>query len=296
MKILVTGCKGQVGTELMRQGSTGGHEMIGLDSAALDITDARCVEQAVVTYAPEVVINAAAYTAVDKAERDEARAYAVNRDGAAHLAAACQKLNIPLVHYSTDYVFDGAKQVAYHVDDPVAPLGVYGQSKLVGERAIQETCSQYLILRTSWVFSSHGNNFVKTMLRLGAEREQLGVVADQYGKPTAAAEIARVTLAILQQGAGQWGIYHLAQPEATSWYGFAQAIFDEAHRQGVALQVENVRAIATTDYPTPARRPANSELECKEIEETFNVTIRLWKESLADVVEELREESLATPT
>jgi dTDP-4-dehydrorhamnose reductase len=290
MKILVIGCKGQVGTEFMRQGEARGHDMVGLDSSVLDITNAQAVEQAVASHAPDVVINAAAYTAVDKAESDQQAAFAVNRDGPANLAVACAPRDIPLVHYSTDYVFDGSKETPYVEDDPVAPLGVYGESKLAGEEAVRQACQKHLIFRTSWVFSAHGNNFVKTMLRLGAERKELGVVADQFGKPTAAAEIARVTLDILELGTTQWGTYHLAQPESTSWYGFAQAIFDEARRQGVALQVENVRAIGTSDYPTPARRPANSELECEEIEETFTVKIRPWKESLAEVTNELIQE------
>lgn len=288
MKIVVTGCNGQVGSELIRQGLAAGHDMVGLDSAMLDITDGMAVEHGLALHAPDAVVNAAAYTAVDKAEDDVAAAFAVNHDGPANLAAGCAGLNIPLVHYSTDYVFDGSKAGAYIEDDAVAPLGVYGESKLAGETAVRQGCPKHLIFRTSWVFSAHGNNFVKTMLRLGTERDELGIVADQHGKPTAAAEIARVTLEVLARDGGHWGVYHLAQPAATSWHGFAGAVFAEARAEGFALQVKNVKAITTADYPTPAKRPANSELDCGKIEKTFGVVIRPWRESLAEVIKELK--------
>lgn len=288
MKIIVTGCYGQVGCELMRQGAERGHEMVGLDVAHLDITDRHAVEQMLVPLAPDAVVNAAAYTAVDRAESDSAAAFAVNRDGPAHLAEVCAQLDIPLVHYSTDYVFDGSKAGAYGEDDAVAPPGVYGESKLAGEAAVRKGCPMHLIFRTSWVFSAHGNNFVKTMLRLGAERDELGVVADQFGKPTAAAELARITLQILAMKHDAWGTYHLAQPDATSWYGFAEAIFVAARSRGIALQLRQLNKIATADYPTPAKRPANSELDCSLLENTFALKIRPWRDALAGVIEELK--------
>lgn len=292
MKIVVTGSHGQLGTELMQQGHAEGHDMLGLDAAHLDITDAAAVSEAIQAQKPDVVINAAAYTAVDKAEDDAEAAFAVNRDGPTNLAKVCAKASIPLVHMSTDYVFDGSKQGGYVEDEPIAPLGIYGQSKAEGEAAVREACAQHLILRTSWVFSAHGNNFVKTMLRLGAERYNLAVVADQQGKPTSAAELARVIFMLLPDAKGHWGTYHLAQPEVTNWHGFAAAIFAEAEHQGEALKLKNLNAIQTSDYPTPAKRPANSELDCTKIEATFGVKIGSWRESLSEVVAALRQGDL----
>lgn len=288
MKVLIAGAYGQVGRALQRQASQLGWQAMAVDRDDLDITDADAVSAMVRSYAPEVAINAAAYTAVDKAETEQDLAYAINRDGPANLAVACADLGIPLVHYSTDYVFDGSKRGAYVEDDPVAPLGVYGESKLAGEDAVRTGCPNHLILRTSWVFSPHGHNFVKTMLRLAGVREELGIVADQFGKPTSAAEIARVTMAILSRGDISWGTFHLAQPEVTNWHGFAEAVFAEARAQGVALKVHRVNPITTADYPTPAKRPANSELNCDKLAAEFGVAIRPWRESLAEVIKELK--------
>ncbi len=288
MKLLITGSRGQLGTELMRLGSS--HDLLGVDQDELDITDADAVRNTVRTFAPDAVINAAAYTAVDKAESDQQAAFAVNRDGAGNLAVVCEKACIPLIHYSTDYVFDGAKQGAYTEEDRVSPLGIYGESKLAGEQAVQACCSRYVILRTSWVFSAHGNNFVKTMLRLAGEREELGVVVDQYGKPTSALELARVTLEILPHLNHQWGIYHLAQPEVTSWHGFAGTIFDVANALDMPLKIERFKAITTEEYPTPARRPINSALNCNKLEEVFGISIEPWQQSLAQVIKELKDD------
>lgn len=288
VKVFITGAHGQVGLALQRQASMRGWQMMAVDRDDLDITDANAISAAVGRYSPDAVINAAAYTAVDGAEARSDISYAVNRDGPANLAAACARLDIPLVHYSTDYVFDGTKEDAYAEDDPVAPLGVYGASKLAGEQAVHSACTKYLILRTSWVFSAHGHNFVKTMLRLGKEHGQLQVVADQYGKPTSAAELARLTGEILEKAEGRWGIYHAAQPPVTSWHGFAEAIFAEAHRQGIELKVTEVLALTTAEYPTPARRPANSALNCEHLEASFGLIIRPWQESLAEVIGELK--------
>ena len=284
MKLLVTGCKGQVGIELVRQGAAT-HEVVAFDHAGLDITDAKAVHEAVQRVRPDVVINAAAYTAVDRAEEEVELAFAVNRDGAANLAKACSAIHIPMVHISTDYVFDGSKQGAYTEDDPIDPLGVYGASKAAGEDGVREYCPHHLILRTSWVFSAHGNNFVKTMLRLGAEREVLNVVADQYGKPTSAYEIAKTTYAMLARKKTDWGLYHFAQPDVITWFEFAKAIFDEARQQGLSLAIKQLNAIATEDYSTVARRPKNSDLCCREIERAFGLRIPSWKESLSNVVE-----------
>jgi len=282
MKLLITGSKGQLGTELTKQAFA--HEVIAVDYQELNITDATAVTNFVKRIKPDAVINAAAYTAVDRAEQDEATAFAVNRDGIAHLALACDVLDIPLIHVSTDYVFDGSKSGAYQEDDTLAPLGVYGRSKAEGEASVRQYCAKHLIFRTSWVFSAHGNNFVKTMLRLGAEREILGVVSDQFGKPTSADELARVILAILPNMDGHWGTYHLAQPEAVSWHDFAEAIFAEARLQGIPLALKQLNAISTEAYPTPAKRPVNSALNCTKLEAIFDMTIKPWHVSLPKII------------
>ncbi|MDX8414252.1 MAG: dTDP-4-dehydrorhamnose reductase [Mariprofundales bacterium] len=287
MKVLITGAGGQLSTALARLG--GAHQLLALAHDQLDITDGAAVMQCVAAFASDVVVNGAAYTAVDSAESDRDRVFAVNRDGPKHLAIACEKQGIPLIHISTDYLFDGSKAGAYLETDPVAPLGVYGKSKRAGELAVQQHCSRHLILRTSWVFSAHGNNFVKTMLRLAAERTELDIVADQQGCPTSAAELARAIYAVLDGGLNRehYGIYHFCQPEPTNWHGFAQAIFAEARRQGMALAIASVKAIATADYPTPAARPANSVMDCARFEAAFSFKIRPWSGSLADVIGEM---------
>ena len=287
MRVLITGAHGQVGTELSKQAGQLGWETHSVDIDGLDITDIEAVNSIICEYEPDAVINAAAYTAVDRAESDEMAAYAVNRDGPKNLARACGELDISLVHYSTDYVFDGSKSGAYTEDDQVAPLGMYGKSKFAGEEAVRRHCDRHLILRTSWVFSTQGNNFVKTMLRLGREHEELGVVSDQFGKPTSEAEIARITLQILSGYQKDWGTYHLAQPAMTSWHGFAKAIFKQAEALGEPLKLNRLNAIATSDYPTAAKRPANSELSCDRLEAVFGVRIRPWRDSLYDVIKEL---------
>ena len=290
MKVLIVGCRGQVGTELMALAKAYGHEAIGFDHDALDITDEQAVQACVQKEQPDVVINAAAYTAVDKAEDDKDAAKSVNATAVGYLAQACKTLDIPLVHISTDYVFDGSEKGAYIESDTVLPLGVYGETKLEGEALVQSECEKYYIFRTSWVFSAHGNNFVKTMLKLGAEREELGIVADQRGKPTSAREIARVIYEVLASHKNAWGIYHLAQPNVASWFDFAQNIFDEAKQQGLPLRVKRVNAITTADFPTPAKRPENSELDCNKLETTFDLELKSWRDSLAEVIKDLRNE------
>jgi dTDP-4-dehydrorhamnose reductase len=230
-----------------------------------------------------LVVNAAGYTAVDQAESEPELAFAANRDGPAYLASACGKAGIPLVHISTDYVFDGQKQGAYLETDPVSPLSVYGKSKAAGEVEVREHLKEHLILRTGWLYGVHGHNFVKTMLRLGREREVVQVVADQYGCPTYAADLAetilRIAAQVLEGRHVHWGTYHYCGKGVTSWHGFAEAIFNLA-RKYVPLKVKQTEAITTAEYPTLAKRPANSALGCSLFERRFGLAPIPWNESL----------------
>jgi len=280
MRILVTGADGQVGQALRRLGAD--RDLLALDRTALDITDAAAVARVVPEVRADVVINAAAYTAVDRAQSESDQAFAVNGDGPANLARACLEAAIPLFHISTDYVFDGSRPGAYSEDDPVAPLGVYGQSKWAGEARVREILPRHLILRTSWVFGLEGNNFVRTMLRLGREREALRVVDDQRGCPTFADHIATVLLALAERLPGQaldWGTYHYCDTPETTWYGFASAIFQQAaRRQPLALR--DLHPITTAEYPTPARRPANSVLDCRRLGQRYGIVPQPWAAGL----------------
>lgn len=287
MRVLIAGAGGQVGHELLRL-VPDGCEAVGLGSSELDIADAAQVAAVFERLQPQLVINAAAYTAVDKAESEPERAWAVNRDGVAHLAQAAERLGIPVLHISTDYVFAGDASEPYRETDPTGPTGVYGASKLAGEQALAVNCSRHIILRTSWVFGAHGNNFVRTMLRLGREREELGVVADQRGCPTSAASIARTIWALgvecRDRGSLPWGLYHFSGTPACSWHEFALVVFRQAHVQGLLKRVPHVRAIATRDYPTPATRPAWSVLDCGKLRETLGIVQADWREELAQVL------------
>lgn len=284
MKILVTGAHGQVGWELTRRGKNRGFAVEATDVEVFDITDARAVEEQVSVPGLALVINCAAYTAVDRAESESGRAFAVNRDGPACLAAACGKARIPLIHISTDYVFDGSKEGPYRETDPVAPLGVYGRSKAEGEREVRTRLREHIILRTSWVYGIHGKNFVKTMLRLGQERQVLRVVDDQRGCPTNAADLAEVILAIAGKcDRNPWGTYHYSGKGVATWHSFAEAIFAEG-RKYTSLLVERVEAIPSSQYPTSAKRPAKSVLDCSLFASTFGIEPRPWRESLAEVI------------
>lgn len=285
MRILITGANGQVGRALQKAASA--HALPATGCTHPDITDALAVRAAIGNFRPDAVINAAAYRQVDKAESEAERAFAVNRDGPAILAACCHEAGIPLIHLSTDCVFDGRKAEAYVEDDACVPLGVYGASKLAGENAVRSICPRHLILRTSWVFSEHRVNFVKTVLHMGAEQDELRIVADQHGCPTSAHELARGIMHMLQSGIQAWGSYHFCQPEATTWHGFATAIVAEAGKQHWPLKAQHVVAIQTGDYPTPARRPANCVLNCSKLESVFGYTIPPWRESLNAVIREL---------
>ena len=288
MRLAIIGAKGQVGWELSRRAPMFGHEVLAWDVAELDITDAAAVDRALTTSGANAVINAAAYTAVDRAEQEPESAFAVNRDGPAHLAAACARLGIPLLHISTDYVFDGTKTGPYTEDDPAAPLGVYGQSKWEGDEAVRRLLPRHLILRVSLVFGVEGHNFVKTILRLAREREELRVVADQRGCPTYAGDIADVLLELAGR-IGQidadnaWGVYHYCGEPPTTWHGFASAIVERA-RLDEKLKVRTVTPITTADYPTPAARPANSVLDCARLTARFGIHPASWREGLATLL------------
>ena len=285
MKLLVLGADGQVGRELSRLAWPAGYDIAAFDRGGVDIEQREQVFAAVARERPDIVINAAAYTAVDRAESEPAAALAGNCTGPANLAAACHDARVPLIHLSTDYVFDGCKPGPYREDDPVRPIGVYGKTKEAGDRAVREALAEHVILRTAWVYSIHGNNFVKTMLRLGAERPVLRVVADQIGSPTSAADIAAAIGAVVQQvaaGNTAWGTYHFAGGGAVTWHGFAEAIFALAAPWRGPPPL--VAAITTADYPTPARRPANSVLDCGRIGEAFGIVPRPWRAALAEVI------------
>jgi dTDP-4-dehydrorhamnose reductase len=287
--VLVFGGAGQVGRALS-EAATPDWPVVGLSHDAADITDPSAVEQAIRRHRPSFVINAAAYTAVDKAENEREMCFQINRDGAGVIARAAAAAGVPLIHLSTDYVFDGGKSGPWNEDDAPGPLGVYGASKAAGEDAVRENHPNHVIVRTSWVFGAHGVNFVKTMLRLAETRTELRIVADQHGKPTAAADIARALLAIAARIRAKppqrpFGTFHFAGKRATTWYGFAEAIFEEAARRGA--RAPELVPIATAEYPTAARRPGNSVLDCARIESVYGVVPRPWPEGLSAVLDRL---------
>lgn len=288
MKILVTGAKGQVGYYLCQLLAEQNWNFVALTRAELDISNAEAVDNIVDRERPDIIINAAAYTAVDKAEQEQELAYAINRDGPANLARAAKKINAAIFHISTDYVFSGDATGAYREDDATAPQGVYGQSKLDGEHAVSAANDKHIILRTAWVFGEHGNNFVKTMIRLGRTRDSLGIVADQEGGPTYAQDIAQSLLTIAKQYANgkptPWGIYHYSGLPHISWFGFAQAIFAEVeHAEIYEKSIPQLNAITTADYPTPAKRPANSKLDCSKLENVFGIAPSNWQTALKNI-------------
>jgi len=285
-RLLVFGRSGQVARCLQRAPLPQGWSLTALSREQADLSDPVAIRRTVNAGAWSVIINAAAYTAVDRAEHEPALAFAVNRDGPAEIAAAASARDIPLVHLSTDYVFAGDKAGAYREDDPIGPLGVYGRSKAEGESAVLSCHPRSVILRTAWVFSPFGHNFVKTMIRLAAERDSLSVVDDQIGCPTAAADIAAAILAIVPGLIGaaahgnRYGLFHVVGRGETSWFGFASAIMAELAARGRA--VPNVLPIPTASYPTPARRPANSVLDCDRFDRVFGIRRRHWREALAE--------------
>lgn len=284
-KYLITGANGQVGSQLVAQ-LNGKAEIFATDRTLLDITNRDRVWHTVCQYRPDFIINAAAYTAVDKAESEPDLAYAINCLGVENLALAANEVGASILHLSTDYVFDGKGKNPYLESDCVAPQNVYGSSKLAGEQALQAICSRYIILRTAWVFNEHGRNFVKTMLRLGASCESLNVVADQFGSPTYAGDIAAALLTICQQLADNstvYGVYHFSGSPYVSWHGFATAIFAQAVAQGIQDNNLILNEISTSEYPTAAIRPANSCLDCGKIRDTFGIMPSDWQAALMNL-------------
>jgi dTDP-4-dehydrorhamnose reductase len=287
MKILIAGKNGQVGSCLvdLLEAQTE-LTFLALSREQLDITDPVQVNKIVTEFQPNIIINAAAYTAVDKAEQEGELANAINKEGPQNLALAASNINAAIIHISTDYVFDGNSVESYTESDVTAPQGEYGRSKLAGELAVAQACHKHIILRTAWVFGEHGNNFVKTMLRLVKTRNTLGVVADQFGGPTYAGDIANAILAISKQiidGNQAYGIYHYSGFPHVSWHTFAEKIFDIAVEQGVLKQSIQVNPIMTQDYPTPAKRPGNSRLNCDKIHNSFNIEQSDWQAALSRI-------------
>lgn len=289
MKVLITGANGQIGQELVAVMQEHAISYVACDRAQLDITDATIVDTVVNNTNPDIIINAAAYTAVDAAEDNSDAAFRVNRDGVENLALACRQKNIPLLHISTDFVFDGEKQGAYEENDPTNPLSIYGKSKLAGEQILRNTWQRHIILRTSWVYSSHGSNFVKTMLRLMREREQLQVVDDQWGCPTSAKSIAVTLREIAKVVVGkeftEWGIYHFCSKNRTNWHEFAKEILVQAkHHQSLNV---SLHAITSEQWQSPAARPKNSELSSKKLKAVFGADIKPWQQQLPQIISDL---------
>jgi dTDP-4-dehydrorhamnose reductase len=288
MRILVTGSQGQVGQNLRKYAEEYSQEVIALDRQGLDITDLDSIRTALATYEPALVINAAAYTAVDKAESEVELAYRVNKTGSSNLAVACAEYNLPLFHISTDYVFDGDLDRPYTENDLINPMAVYAASKAQGESEVLDKLDRAIVLRTSWVFSAEGPNFVKTMLRLAADRDQLKVVYDQFGGPTSAGSIARVLLAMAshyeEQGYLDWGIYHFSQKPYVSWYQFACRIIDIASESGKLNHVVEVLPVPSTEYPTTVTRPKNSRLDCSKIEGYLPGFVSSWEQDVRCII------------
>jgi dTDP-4-dehydrorhamnose reductase len=281
MRVLLTGSKGQLGN-CFQDRLPEGWQIWATDSDVLDITDLAAVNKAVEDFCPEVIVNAAAYTAVDKAETDRELAERINVLGPKNLAAAAKKVGARFVHVSTDYVFDGKATTPYVETDATNPLGVYGQTKLDGEVAASSELPDTIIIRTAWVFSEYGNNFVKTMLRLAKDRDMLGIVSDQRGCPTYAGDIAQAIITLIQKEA-EGGIYHFCGDKEVAWSDFAKAIFNIAVYQGKITREPSINTITTEQYPTPAERPCYSTLCCKKIN-NYGVVLSDWNKSLTDVI------------
>ena len=290
MRILVAGREGQLARALLEASSRSDIDVIAIGRPDLDITDGASVAAAIARERPDIVVNAAGFTAVDKAESEPAAAHAINALGAEHAAAACAATSIPVIHISTDYVFDGKKEGPYVEDDPTGPISVYGRTKLEGEARVAGACEQHLILRTAWLHSPWGANFVKTMLRLATEQTVISVVDDQRGAPTYVPDLASIVLALAARavrdpGATPWGVYHAVNGGEATWCGFAREVFQSAREYG--LPAAEVVSIATADYPTAAVRPANSRLNCAKLRRSFGLELPDWRTGVRDCVARL---------
>jgi dTDP-4-dehydrorhamnose reductase len=296
MRLLILGKNGQVGHALVVHCERSGIEYHATRRTDLDITNESKVSQFFeLDHDYHFAINAAAYTAVDKAEQEAELANAVNHLAIKTLAEQCKKYNLPLIHLSTDYVFDGSKKTNYAECDLVSPLGVYGETKLKGEQILEEIWQKHIILRVSWVFGEHGNNFVKTMVKLSTMKTELGVVSDQYGSPTSASDIARVIVEICQachaENQGQWwGLYHYSGFPVTTWHQLAVAAISEAKKQEFDVVTDKISAIRTEDYPTPIKRPTNSAFDTTKVQKTFNIQQSAWQDDLVAVIAQLKKE------
>jgi dTDP-4-dehydrorhamnose reductase len=297
MKLLVTGANGQVGWELIRSLTPLG-EVIGLDRAHCDLSRPECLPGIVRSISPDVIVNAGAYTAVDKAEEEEQLATTINGAAVGLLAEEACMAGALLVHYSTDYVFDGAKQPPYNEDDTPCPINAYGRSKLAGEGAIVQCASDYLILRTSWIYAARGHNFVRTVLRLARERDELRIVADQVAAPTWARNVADATSHLIRQamaerGGGSFasGLYHMTASGTTTWHGFAGAILEDAERLALLPpgRLPRLSPIRTEEYPRPSARPRNSRLTCDRLRKRFGIVLPDWKQGLTLCLQEFKK-------
>lgn len=294
MKLLLTGCNGQLGFELQRS-LTPLADVVAIGSAECDLSDEAALRAMIQQVKPDGIINPAAYTAVDKAETDAAQARKVNADAPRIMGEEASKLGAFVIHFSTDYVFEGVGEHFYKESDATNPQNVYGQTKREGELALQRSCPQSLIMRTSWVVGAHGVNFAKTMLRLASERESLSVVADQYGAPTSAALLADVTAQLVgrikQQGLESFpfGLYHVVASGVTNWHAYAQFVIGEAIKAGKAVKVhpETIKPITSSDYPVPAKRPANSRLDTSLFQQTFNLQLPHWEHGVSHVLKQI---------
>ena len=290
--ILLAGGTGQVGSEIRNLAQRRGYPIKSPDSNLLDIRDPDSVRRIMDRTDPSLLINAAAWTNVDLAETETEAAFRLNHKGPAHLASVCSERNIPLVHMSTDYVFDGKKGTPYGEEDLTCPETVYGRSKLLGEEAVKNVLEQYVTLRVSWVFGTGGSNFVKTVLRLAGEKNELKVVADQHGCPTFAADIAEALMIMADRYFSgrpvQWGTYHFTGTNPVTWFEFATAIVDTAWQKGLIHQKIPVLPIPTEQFPTPAKRPAYSVLDCSKIGDVFDIRQKDWREGLERMLEEQR--------
>jgi len=282
--ILILGANGQIGRALNRLLD----DAVALDRQQADLSEPRQLVKAIESFQPTAIINAAAYTAVDKAEEEQDLAMRINGESPSVLAGFCRRRGIPLVHYSSDYVYDGSGKEPRSETAPTGPLNAYGASKLAGDQAIEAEGGKYLIFRTSWVYDATGKNFLNTMLKLGMERERLQVVHDQVGAPSYAPHLAKASLEALEKAQAMKpfpsGIYHMCNADDTDWHNFALAIFDEAQKRGMKLKIRELEAIPTSKYPTPAKRPLNSRLDCSKLRQTFGITLPSWVQGLEEAM------------